>query len=207
MTGFEIEQIDRAFFEPLRLELIASGYLPDITLYTTAVQYETAMNALTTKVELFGVGNQKARGRVNNNKVVIDRINISDGSLGGGQAVKSYLKTSPTNFTRYTTPASTSTLTYQISYVTDSHSIDLAIHKAILKTFQSNGYLRAVNPNGSLGDFFRYQRTDYKDNSDGDFIERHFTFNAINIAIAQQILLEETQVSPLITFTPQITTL
>jgi len=83
-----ISEIDRMFFEVLRLRLVSGGFLPDVTLYANASAYEQAKQAIITAnrqiIDLFGVGAGDSRATVIGNRITIDRIKQERGSIAGG---------------------------------------------------------------------------------------------------------------------------
>ncbi|WP_338761831.1 hypothetical protein WAF17_16360 [Bernardetia sp. ABR2-2B] len=192
---FELAQLDRAFYDYLRRRLVENGYLPDIATLSES-NYKTQMQSMASSqkvIEIFGVGSIKARGRVDVNKVVIDRIDISPADIGAYNT-KYYKKTSETTYEKRVRPSMTYNVTYQIGYVTDDTIEDRKLMDLILSTFGAMGCKNGINPDFSKTEnYFHYRQVDFKDNSDGDYFEKIFRYSVQNVFIYQDTI-EDTNI-------------
>lgn len=191
---FTLDQINRAFFEAIRLKLVALGHLPDVLIYNTDASFKTACDALTKPlIKIFGVGNYKARQGVKNNKIVIDRLNISQGSIGfvGARFVleeledpESEAQQEAQQYQQITYPQRTENVNYQISYVCSDNAIDNLIRTIILSTLDVRGRLKGVNANRTLTEnYFLYDKTNEAESNNDGFIERYLRYEVSNVLL------------------------
>lgn len=190
---FELSQLDRAFYDYLRRGLVENGYLPDISMLSEA-DYKTQMMSMTANqkvIEIFGVGSIKARGKVDVNKIVIDRIDLSVADIAGTHT-KYHKRTSATSYQRLSRPSGTYNVTYQVGYVTDNTTEDRKILDLILSTFGTIGCKNGINEDFSKTEnYFHYKQTDFKDRSDGDYFEKVFRYTVSNVFIYSDTVEEE----------------
>jgi len=84
--------LDRLFYENLRITLVANGVLPDVTQYTDDASWRAARNDLTTSLkaqgmeifDIFNVGSGDERGTIKNSRFTIGRGRQERGSLAVG---------------------------------------------------------------------------------------------------------------------------
>jgi hypothetical protein len=185
---FELQELDRAFYDCLRRELVKNNYLPDISVLSKAdflLQLKAMIESPNSKViEIFGVGDVKSRGKVDVNKIVIDRIDVSPADFGAYNT-KHYQRTSSTTYKKLARPAMAYNLTYQVGYVTDSTREDRKLMNMILFIFGAMGCKNGIKEDFTKTEnFFAYKQTDFKDNSDGNYIERIFRYAVENVFIS-----------------------
>lgn len=186
---FDISEIDRTFFELLRLELVAQGFLPDRTLVTTPAGIKTAKANIVTGgkevIELFGVGNYKDRQKVSTNKIVIDRLQTDLGGIGSYGVYTYRAKDdapTPAGYIKEQLPANTSNVLYQITYVVESTKYDRIIANIIQNVLDNRGCVQGFREDRTRTEhYFDYVQTDYKDMSGSDYIERVYRFTVSNI--------------------------
>lgn len=203
---FQLAEIDRAFYEHLRIAIVAQGLLPDITAYADAESYATALQAINNPIEIFGVGNQVARGRVKDNKIVIDRILLQKGNIGAlsVETHTAYEEGGVEKRRRERFPSSTYNITYQIGYTTNNIESDRILHQIILDKLGGHGFLNGIKQDGTMTESkFHYDNIDYRDMSSGDYTERIFRYAVKDVFISENAVLEE-GLSPLIDFQPDI---
>lgn len=193
---FTLDQINRAFFEGLRLKLVALGHLPDTLLYNTDSAFKTACDNLSKPlITIFGVGSYKARQNVKNNKIVIDRLTISQGSIG---FIGAEYKASGQEYQEKKYPQRTENITYQISYVCSENSMDNIMRNIIASTLDTRGKLKGVNENRTLTtDYFLYDKNNEAENINDDYIERYMRYEVSNVLLTE----------PQITVIPKATTI
>lgn len=191
---FELSELDRAFYEYLRLAIVAKNWLPDISVLSEA-DYFTQINALISSqirvVEIFGVGSIKDRDRDSVNKIVVDRIDLGPDSIGA-YGTKHYERTSPTTYKKLARPSMTYSVTYQIGYVTDNTEDDRQLMSLFLSVFGAMGCKQGIKEDGTKTEnYFTYTQVDFKDNSDGDYFERIFRYKISNVFISPDTIEDE----------------
>lgn len=192
---FELSELDRAFYEYLRIAIVGKNWLPDISILSE-MDYFTQINTLISNeirvVEIFGVGSVKDRDRVSTNKIVIDRIDLGPDSIGAF-GTKHHKRTSPTSFERLARPAMTYSFTYQIGFVTDNTEDDRKLLNLILYTLGAMGCKQGIKSDGTKTEnYFTYKQVDFKDNSDGDYFEKIFRYKISNVFISPDTVEDST---------------
>lgn len=82
------EELDRTVFELIRLQVVAAGYLVDMTAYGTEAAYVAANDVLKDSlpdkqlIHVFGVGKPSGREEIVESRIVIDRVNSELGTIG-----------------------------------------------------------------------------------------------------------------------------
>ncbi|WP_375560278.1 hypothetical protein ACE193_21610 [Bernardetia sp. OM2101] len=193
---FELQEIDRAFYDYLRRELVRNNLIPDISILSKAdylLQLKAMIDTPNSKVvEIFGVGDVKARGAVEVNKIVIDRIDIATADIGAWGTVRYEKNESQTAYNKYKRPAGTYNVTYQIGYVTDNTEDDRFLNNLIMSVFDAFGCKNGIkNDFSKTENYFDYIQSDYKDNSDGDYFERIFRYRVSNVFIVADKLISD----------------
>ncbi|WP_338813199.1 hypothetical protein V9L05_17860 [Bernardetia sp. Wsw4-3y2] len=193
---FELQEIDRAFYDYLRRELVRNNLLPDISILSKAdflLQLKAMIDSPNSKVvEIFGVGNVKDRGAVEVNKITIDRIDISPADIGAWATVHYQKNEAETAYNKYQRPAGTYNLIYQIGYVTDSTVEDRRLLNMVLWVFGTMGCKNGIKEDFSKTEnYFDYKQVDFKDNSDGDYFERIFRYSVQNVFITPDTLISD----------------
>lgn len=131
MTEVNFTELDRTVYELIRLKLVASDLLPDITLYATAVAYESAKIAHVAAgkklVEVFGVGSSEARDKKASHRIVVDRKATSTGTLGGGTPYYvpiAVAEGEDPRFQKKIRPEMSSNVNYEVRLITNSTEMD-----------------------------------------------------------------------------------
>jgi len=190
---FELAEIDRGLFEALRLAVVSLGYLPDRTLYSTLAAYELAKQAIkgTGKelIDVFGVGNYKNRYALQNNKIVIDRTANRRGAVGGAMLTMYTPTSNPDKFDEWLLPKQTRDIDYIITYVCSSTQYDRILYSIVTDTLRDKSSIKGVKEDGSFTEqsFFLVQ-TSESDSSDGEYIERKFSYTVENVYVGKPIL-------------------
>jgi hypothetical protein len=153
-----LSEVDRAFFEVLRLGVVAAGYLPDVKLQSTPNDYKVAKETLEGTVpggkliEVFGVGSSFSRAEKVSHKITIDRKEVSPGTVSGASVMKhiSYEENGEQKFKKVFYPPRMSTLVYDIRIITDSIAYERVLMGIVDRYLPSIYTLKGVN---SIGDF------------------------------------------------------
>lgn len=187
---FSIQAIDYGFFEAVRLQLVADGYLPDILDFNTASDFTNAQKSLGNNlIKLFGVGHRYERGALQGNVIIIERIEETDGTAGFNELDESFNATSG-NFEGRAFPRHTVNVEYDVRYMTDNVSSEYKIESVLRKVFDKKGYLNAYQSDGTVSGKFRYVKTRLVDVSSDRFIERGYRIEAREIFLHQNTISE-----------------
>ncbi len=220
---FTLFEVNRAFYEKLRLKLVDSGFLPDIVTFLTMEQdlitagtnptlakkqastaYQNACKALSTYIEVFGVGDYSGRGEFKGSMFVIDRLHFDKGNVGTFKE-KFYVDESGI-LKEYELPKFTRNIFYQISYATNEVRLDNAMNQILFDTFGVQGWLKGIKDDGTETEgSFEYAEVSNADTSDGKYIERSFRYEAKNLHLETPKLTND-NVSMLQVFIPSIET-
>ncbi len=187
---FSIATIDRTFFEVIRTQLVAEGYCPDRANLTTEAALKAAKQTIVSSgkeiIEIFGTANYEDRQAVKNNKIVIHRLGIDRGEIGGW-GVHQY-ENQGTSYLKSKLPSETVHINYQVSYLTNSIAYDRIIHKILFSVLAQKGNLQALTEGSNPTiKSFDYQRIDYKDLSAEKYIEKAIRYQALNITLAEEV--------------------
>lgn len=162
-----LENIDRLFFEHLRLKIVSAGYLPDIAAYGSVEAYNAArvtlFNSLQlqklTLVDLFGTGTWENKGEKTDSKITIERRGINSGKtgfFGGFQYMPVFDEADSTKqvgFTKKKMPEGTANIEYEIRYVTSTVKMERILIGLIHSVFgMSTKELPGVKEDGSFLD-------------------------------------------------------
>ena len=190
---FEIEQIDRAILEAIRLELIALGHLPDKTAMTQD-QYATAKKVIAdnpnlTLIEVFGVAPYSGKGEEKVNHIIIDQISITNGDVGNIEY--EYTEIDSDTFKKEMLPHEMDNINYQITVLTDSQKNKRIIDKIIRRVLPKNSYFQGVNPDRSkTQNKFELIRRGAVNLSEYPRIEEIYQIEVRNVFLDEKILIE-----------------
>lgn len=158
LPTFDIAQIDRAFYERIRIKLVADNRLPDrLAFANNPTGYKTACLANANLVEVYGVSEKLARGEVKGSRVYVDYINIEQGSMGftGNEYV---YDEGEENYKEIKIPDHSVNLIYEIRLITAKLEDKRYLDKIILQLFGMRGRMAARNNDGTeTQDQFEYQ--------------------------------------------------
>ena len=193
---FSINQIDNAFFEVIRLALVAGGYLPDVVIYNTESTFKTALQAITAAnkpiIRVFGVGNYKARNDIKGNKIVIDRLGTEKGSYGSPN-LKEYESSGLNVFVEKQYPKNTVNINYQISFLTSEQKVDNILTTLIMQSLDEKGTLKGLNDSATYtqNEFHYFKQAQSYQNNENELIERAFRFTVTDIYITEKTIVQE----------------
>lgn len=202
MTYLETElityaELDRMFFESLRLAVVAAGYIPDQTIYGSASEYETAKTVLrnTPKqlIEVFGAANEDARDAKSINKIVIDRKNKEKGTIGGNPATYFVVKNPSLNtFTKKRYPDTSSHIHYEVRIIGEFTSYDRIMCSIVDTVLGSKRFLQTVDGTGTFTEnrvlvTFEGEITLPK----FSFLERIFKFKVHDVFVEDSTILRD----------------
>jgi hypothetical protein len=148
------DELDRLFYEHIRLEVVAQGLIPDVTLYANAEDYKAAKEALKATgvelVEVFGVGSYEAREAKSINKIVIDRMGRKKGEIGGAGATYYEKEQSTGKFSKYSFPDTTFHVEYAVHTVGNTTQYDRIMAEIIDKVLGSRRFMPTVDNSGNF---------------------------------------------------------
>ena len=153
---FSYDELDRTFYEVLRLELVALGYLPDITQYTVESDYAAAKEAIVTSgkevIELFGVGASIARDEKTNSKITIDRKSGGSGTIGSSGLFyyEPYTDGTQRKFRKMAYPDQTKNIRYEIRTIAKTRAYEVIMQDILYNLFDQKKYLNTIDVNTEL---------------------------------------------------------
>lgn len=151
-----LADIDRLFFERLRLEVVAQGFLPDMVAYSTSEEYALAKQAIITSgnqlIEVYGVGAKVTRGQLDYNRMVVTRSGSDKGTLGGviGGEVVEVPGSNPKEYQRVEYESFSKDLTYEIRTVVKNTAYDRMLNDLLFYSLRERSYHPVVLPDGSF---------------------------------------------------------
>jgi len=214
MEEVNLESLDRTIFELLRLRLVAIGYLPDITLFSTLAEYEAEKKAWEadpskTLVEVFGVGPSKARNRKESHRILIDRKKSSVGSLGGNTIhyTENAEELPDEDFKRFTKrrrPENTFNVHYEIRIITDSARVDRKLSDVIYSGLGTKRATKLFEGNDFGDKLALLVYDDDVDVSSTDFIERMYQYSFMDVWLDSTSEVLSDNIAPILEITMEI---
>lgn len=149
-----LAEIDRAFFELMRLALVELGHLPDVTQYASPDEYIQAKNAIIANnkrlVEVYGVGSDDTRDTQDYDRIVIDRGALTRGSIGAAH-VKFYNRKAGGWYDKAEMPSEVSRdLNYEIRAITNSTYMQRLLEELMIEVLGDKRRLNTVTPEGTF---------------------------------------------------------
>lgn len=185
-----IHEIDRTVYESLRLSLVSGGFLPDITKYQTELAYNTAKDSIrTTKglIEVYGVGSSESRDAKETSKIIIDRMGMDVGVLGGYPASQFEPDTGG-KFKKRVLPDMTMDLNYDVRIITNSVKTERLMAEIIFAAFGVRKYVpvaKEYNANSDEAILFNFNGD--VDVSASGMKERVYKYSAKDVWLRQHI--------------------
>lgn len=194
-----LQEIDRIFYEYLRLKVVELGYLPDKLLYANKQAYDTARKGIKLSgkelIDVFGHSTEENRGETTLNRFVVCRLTSEAGSMGGSPA---------TYFERYTDalgkikfrhkyyPEQSRNLNYEVRLICGSGVYDSLMSGIIDEALGYRRYLKTILPDRgvSLADIF-VERNGEVDISGCGYIERIYRYEANDVFVQAGELIRE----------------
>lgn len=184
-----LTELDRTFFEYLRLQIVEYDRLPDWreltgTLAEKRTAYRAAKEEITAPIEVIGYGNAKDRGTKKGNTIILDRKIISTGNLGG---FKTFFP--PVGETIEERPKNTVDISYEVRYFsTDIFDFNL-LENIVVGMFTGKPFFKLVGQNNweLSGENIFIQYTGTVDLTDYNFAEKVLTFTVKDIFLDTKI--------------------
>lgn len=200
IAALKIDDIDKTIYEAIRLQCVAFGLLPDITISS---DYELGKSLIAAEkggyIEVFGQGSWFARGSKMTNRFVIDRHNISKGDIGGGfTVIEEYVDDNgDTRIRIWKAPQQSKDIHYEIRFVGLDNTFELISHEILAKALSDNRYLKCLSGRENTADleFQVYLQNSY-DASTLDFHERVWNFKVPNVFLydAYELLSDNSKI-------------
>lgn len=194
---FTLAQIDRAMEWRVKDEVIKKGYWPDQRAFLIAGDepgFQSALDAMGTVIEVFGQGHYKDREQLRANNVVIDRVDIYDGSVGASYPYRFEYDQVAGNFNKYRTGEGTNNVEYQIRFVCDDVDLERAITQIMLNAFPNKVHLKGINDDDNLTEtedgFWVFRLGPAVDISGSNFIEKIWRLEVSEVDIQEQTLVQ-----------------
>jgi len=191
------ERIQRSIYEAIRVELVARGYLPDISdnlLYpnTKAGQeaFQQAMSDITDArgfcVELFSTGALKARGLKKVPRIVIQKGRLLPGDIGSSVG-NSYQPDGAGGFIKVELPPHSTNMFLSIHLVSNEEGQDRVMNNVIGNAISVRRYLPLLDA-VEFTDRFLILQVGYNENNDMDegIMERIYEFSVPDLYITEK---------------------
>jgi hypothetical protein len=178
------EIIERSIFEVIRLELVDKGYLPDISDTGTYpdtnpghAQWETDINAIVVAkgfaIELFGAGNNQAKGTKKVPRIVIESGNFLPGALGGDP--RRYFSDQGADYQALVTPPQTVDFYLNFCLVSGTAAQNRVLNALMALTIKRRGYIPWYS-DGTKTFFARYLNYYDRNEEDKGIIEHVYAY-------------------------------
>lgn len=183
---FTLAQIDRAFFEVLRLKLVSLGYLPNKLLLSN-IDYENEKKNLQNNnnlVDLYGVGGYEVKEQIKYSTIIIERINEKYGDISNSDDII-FDRQTDGSFKTYFLPRSMSNLSYQIRIICKDIKKERILDSIVRSVILTKGYFMGVNEDRTTTqNLFAYQRQGNINLSlSPPYIEKIYPLEVVNVFI------------------------
>lgn len=208
---FSLHSITKAFYEAIRLQLIADGRLVDYTLYTTANEYQVAKNTLAlslkaskqTVVEVYKPSEFRKEAELKGSRISIELNQVGRGDVGMKNHTR-YTKNDEngTSFSEHKLPSYTRNLEYEITTFATSNNDDFYMIELLNRVFNNGeGSMKGIlSDNSKTANRFNYEETmPLQLDSDDSAIRRYTRFEVKNVNISIDKVIA-TAVPPFSTF-------
>lgn len=148
-----IQTVDRSITEHLRRRAVELGFLPDVTLYSSSVDYAAAKedlkitNNLKSIIEVYGIGASETRDDKSDAKIFLDRAGEQVGTVGGWPE-EFYTKNIDGTFNKYRMPDMSYDVMYEIRTITTNTQIDRTMDSIIRRVLGARKYFKLIDANG-----------------------------------------------------------
>lgn len=148
-----IQTVDRSITEHLRRKTVELGFLPDITLYSSSVDYASAKEALKITnnlksiIEVYGIGASETRDDKSDAKLFLDRAGETVGTVGGWPE-EFYTKNIDGTWNKYKMPDMTYDVMYELRTITTNTQIDRTMDSIIRRVLGARKYIKLIDANG-----------------------------------------------------------
>lgn len=148
-----IQTVDRSITEHLRRRAVELGFLPDVTLYSSSVDYTAAKEALKITnnlksiIEVYGIGASETRDDKSDAKIFLDRAGEQTGTVGGWPE-EFYTKNLDGTFNKYRMPDMSYDVMYEIRTITTNTQIDRTMDSIIRRVLGARKYFKLIDANG-----------------------------------------------------------
>lgn len=173
-----LTELDRTFFEYLRLRIIQAQRLPDWrnltgTLEEKRTAYRAAKENINRPIEVIGYGNAVDRGTKYANTIILDRKTILEGSLGG---FKTFVTQDNIKFKER--PKTSKDIVYEVRFFSENIFDFNLLENIVVGLFTNSPYFKYISPNAwdLTGANLFTQYTGLVDISDNNFNEKVLTF-------------------------------
>lgn len=185
IAALTLDDIDKTIYEAIRLQCVAYGLLPDITISS---DYELEKNLIAAErggyIEVFGQASWFSRGKKMTNRFVVDRHTITKGDIGGGFTLtEEYVDDNGDTRVRvWKAPQQSKDILYEIRFVGLDNTFELVSHQILTKALSDNKYIKCLSGRENTADleFQIYLQNSY-DASNLEFHERVWNFKVPNI--------------------------
>lgn len=148
-----VQTVDRSITEHVRRKSVELGFLPDVTLYSSSVDYTAAKEALKITnnlksiIEVYGIGASETRDDKSDAKIFLDRSGETVGTVGGWPE-EFYTKNIDGTFNKYRMPDMSYDVMYELRTITTNTQIDRTMDSIIRRVLGARKYIKLIDSNG-----------------------------------------------------------
>lgn len=157
------ERVERAIYESIRIQLVAKGYLPDITLYPgidnsswRALQEQIVIDKGFC-IDLLSWGGQEIKGAKNAPRIVLESQGFLPGEIGADGTIE-YMPTNDGRYQPFIRPPQTSDYFFNVRFITEKAQQERVGHGIIQLALPKRRY---VPLNDGTGHFLVVQLSNY----------------------------------------------
>lgn len=207
---FTYEEIDRTLFELIRIGIVSKGYLPDLTAYSADPEsYVLAKETLKASlpdhelIEVYGTGPPESRDEKTVSKIIIDRKEAPEGTLGGFPVMEyePILNSNNvlTGYDKFQMPENSRTIKYEIRYMTNSVKYSRIITTIIDNALGTKRYIYPVKDDGTFDKtkFMFIKLTNDVAVGGEKIIESVLTYEIIDVFIQERRKINVNPIAPL----------
>lgn len=189
-------QIEHGLFEAIRKKVFEMGFYPDYVsllslpddeyVVALAAAKQAIIDAGKKLIEVYGPGDIQDHDELHNCSIIISRDDFGPGTLGF-YLTESYEEKPDGSFDVYKNPSGTTTMQYQVSYISDSAKYDRICHQAVINALGAKTrYIPGYTDEGvEMERLFQVKYVMTLDKSSSDFIERAVRYNVVDVLIEE----------------------
>lgn len=204
-----IQTVDRSITEHLRRKAVELGFLPDVTLYSSSVDYAAAKEALKITnnlksiIEVYGIGASETRDDKSDAKIFLDRAGETVGTVGGWPE-EFYTKNIDGTWNKYRMPDMSYDVMYEFRTITTNTQIDRTMDSIIRRVLGARKYIKLIDANGvdtNIVILVLFKGSAYV--SGDEYLERVYKYEVNQVWLEEPELLAE-NIPPLTSYDANI---
>ena len=202
-----LETLDNTLLEYIRRKAVSSGLYPDWRALSHITDdrlkqqaFEDAKKAITNSgkdlIEVYNVGSSRSRHVKGFNKIILNRTNISLGSVGATH--RSYYVPQGSHFIKKNYPNSTHNIEYDIRLVCNNSKYERIMHDIILGALGTRKSLPTLLADNTFkGSYVNIENTGNVNLSSDEFIEYVYKFSILDVWLDNSTLMDTITIAPI----------